>query len=96
MPAFDPRAYWRRTRRRTAVLLAVWLLVGPVMSILLVEPLNRVSLGGTPFGFWLGQQGSIFVFVALIFLNAWLADRADREFGVEETPATTRRAGGHG
>jgi putative solute:sodium symporter small subunit len=87
---FDPRAYWRRSIRRILVLLAVWVLAGPVMGILLVEPLNRFSLGGVPFGFWMGQQGSIYVFVVLIFLNAWLADRADREFDVHETAGTTQ------
>ena len=89
-PAFDRELYWRRTVRRILALLAVWLLAGPIMSIVLVEPLNRVSLDGVPFGFWMAQQGSIYVFVVLIFLNAWLADRADREFGVQETPETTR------
>lgn len=89
-PAFDPRAYWRRTIRRILFLLAIWLLVGPLMSIVLVEPLNRFSLGGVPFGFWMGQQGSIYVFVLLIFVNAWLADRQDEEFNVHETAATTR------
>jgi putative solute:sodium symporter small subunit len=87
---FDPRAYWRRSIRRILVLLAVWVLVGPVMGILLVEPLNRFSLGGVPFGFWMGQQGSIYVFVVLIFVNAWLADRVDREFDVHETAGTTQ------
>jgi putative solute:sodium symporter small subunit len=87
---FDARAYWRRTLRRILLLLAVWALVGPVMGILLVEPLNEYSLGGVPLGFWMAQQGSIYVFVVLIFLNAWLSDRADREFGVHETPATTQ------
>lgn len=90
MPAFDPRAYWRRTVRRILLLLAVWLLAGPVASILLVERLNEWTLGGVPLGFWMAQQGSIWVFVVLIFVNAWLADRADREFGVDETPETTR------
>lgn len=88
--AFDRDAYWRRTLRRILWLLAVWLLVGPVMSIILVELLNRLSIGGIPFGFWMGQQGAIYVFVSLIFLNAWLADRQDREFDVHETPETTR------
>ena len=83
-PVFDHRQYWRRTLRRILVLLAIWLLVGPVMSIILVEPLNQLSLGGVPFGFWMGQQGAIYVFVVLIFANAWLADRQDREFGVAE------------
>jgi putative solute:sodium symporter small subunit len=95
LPRFDRRAYWRRTLRRTLVLLSVWLLVGPVMSILLVEPLNRISIGGLPFGFWMAHQGSIYVFVVLIFLYAWLSDRTDREFGVEETPDATRLASHH-
>jgi putative solute:sodium symporter small subunit len=48
-----------------------------------------------PLGFWMAQQGSIYVFVVLIFLNAWLADRADRAFGVDETPATTQHTAVH-
>ena len=94
---FDPARYWRRTLTRIIALLAVWLLVGPVMGILLVEPLNELSFGGTPLGFWIAQQGAIYVFVALIFLNAWLADRMDREFDVHETESTTQqfRSGAH-
>jgi putative solute:sodium symporter small subunit len=82
--AFDRRVYWRRTLRRLLVLLVIWFTAGPVMSIILVRPLNELSLGGVPFGFWMAHQGSIYVFVVLIFVNAWLADRQDREFGVEE------------
>jgi putative solute:sodium symporter small subunit len=82
--AFDRRAYWQRTLRRILLLLAIWFTAGPIMGIILVEPLNRYSLGGVPFGFWMAQQGSIYVFVVLIFVNAWLADRQDREFGVDE------------
>jgi putative solute:sodium symporter small subunit len=92
---FDARAYWRATLRRILVLLAVWALAGPVMGILLVETLNKYTLGGIPFGFWMAQQGSIYVFVVLIFVNAWLADRADRAFGVHETPATTQHTTVH-
>lgn len=72
---------WRRLLRRTLVLLALWFLAGPVLGILLAEPLNRVSLGGLPLGFWMAQQGSIYVFVVLIFVNAWLSDRSERGGG---------------
>jgi putative solute:sodium symporter small subunit len=89
-PDFDPRAYWRSTLTRILALLAIWLLAGPIAGILLVEPLNAYSIGGVPLGFWMAQQGSIYVFVVLIFLNAILADRADRAFGVDETPETTQ------
>ena len=91
---FDQEKYWRRTITRILVLLSIWLLVGPLMSIVFVEQLNRFSIGEIPFGFWMGQQGSIYVFVVLIFVNAWLADRQDREFDVHETPETTRHVVG--
>jgi putative solute:sodium symporter small subunit len=92
---FDPQAYWRRSLRRILVLLAIWLLAGPVMGIVLVEPLNRFRIAGVPFGFWMAQQGAIYVFVVLIFVNAWLADRTDREFDVHETSETTQHVKGH-
>ncbi len=94
-PAFDRIAYWRRLRRLTMVLLGIWFLVGPVMSILFVEQLNRLSLGGIPFGFWMGQQGSIYVFVVLIFVYAAVSGRIDREIGVEETQETTQHTTHH-
>jgi putative solute:sodium symporter small subunit len=74
----DRRTHWRATLRRIAILLAIWALVGPLMSILFVEQLNAYTIGGVPFGFWMGHQGSIYVFVVLIFVNAWMADRLDR------------------
>ncbi len=87
---FDQELYWRRQLRRITILLAIWFLAGPVMSIILVEPLNNFTIAGMPFGFWMGQQGSIYIFVILIFVNAVLADRQDREFNVHETAETTQ------
>jgi putative solute:sodium symporter small subunit len=92
---FDPRAYWRSTLRRILLLLTAWALAGPVLGILLVEPLNGYTIAGTPLGFWIAHQGSIYVFVVLIFLNAWLADRNDRAFGVHETAETTQHTCSH-
>jgi putative solute:sodium symporter small subunit len=69
---------WQGTLRRTLLLLAIWLVAGPVCGILLVDRLNAFQVGGLPMGFWIAFQGSIYVFVVLIFLNAVLADRADR------------------
>ena len=80
-PSTDPRAYWRANLRVIAVLLAVWLLVGPGLSIVLVEPLNRLSLGGFPLGFWFAQQGAILVFIALILVYALWMERVDRRHG---------------
>ena len=83
---------WAKLLRVTVVLLAIWFLVGPVLGILLVEPLNEVSLGGIPLGFWISQQGSIYVFIILIFVYAILGDRWDRESRPEDAsgPASGR------
>ncbi len=88
--SFDRDRYWSRTVRRISILLLIWFIAGPMMGIVFVEQLNAFSLGGVPFGFWMAQQGAIYVFVILIFVNAWLADRVDEEFGVEETADTTQ------
>jgi putative solute:sodium symporter small subunit len=88
--SFDRSRYWRRTVRRILVLLAIWVVAGPVMGIILVIPLNAFSVGSVPFGFWMAQQGAIYVFVILVFVNAWLADRLDHEFNVHETASTTQ------
>ena len=61
------RLYWRENVRFLTMLLAIWFLVSFGAGILFVEPLNAISLGGYPLGFWFAQQGSIYVFVALIF-----------------------------
>ncbi len=75
--------------RRIGLLLAVWFLCGYVMSIFFIEALNAFSFGGVPFGFWMAQQGSIFVFVSLIFIFAYFSDKLDREAGVAEDDVTS-------
>ena len=53
-------------------------------GVLLVEQLNAIRVGGFKLGFWFAQQGSIYVFVLLIFFYAWRMNRIDREFDVHE------------
>ncbi|MDH3283130.1 MAG: DUF4212 domain-containing protein [Acidobacteriota bacterium] len=82
--ARDPAGYWRANLRLIGALLSIWALVSFVCSIFGVEWLNRFRIGGLPLGFWFGQQGAIYVFVALIFIYAWCMDRIDRRYGVDE------------
>ncbi len=78
------RAYWRANVRLIALLLTIWAVVSYGCGILFVESLNRLSFGNLPLGFWFAQQGSIYVFVILIFVYAWVMDRLDRKYGVAE------------
>ncbi|MBH79077.1 MAG: hypothetical protein CMQ49_01020 [Gammaproteobacteria bacterium] len=77
-------AYWRANLKLGAVLLAIWFLVSFVFGILLVEPLNKIPFFGFKLGFWWAQQGSIFVFVVLIFVYAAAMKRIDRRHGVHD------------
>jgi putative solute:sodium symporter small subunit len=78
--------YWRRNLRYLVALTSVWFVVSYGFGILLAEPLDAFRLPGTafPLGFWFAQQGSIYVFVVLIFVYVWLMNRLDREFDVDE------------
>ena len=78
------RRYWRKNRRLIAVLLAIWFLVSYVFAILLAEVLYGFAVGRLPMSFWWAQQGSMFVFVLLVFFYSWRMDRLDREHDVEE------------
>ena len=76
------QSYWRRNTKLIGVLLLIWAVFALLFSILLVEPLNQLgSVGKLPLGFWMAQQGSIYVFVGLIFIYAIQMDKLDRRFG---------------
>ncbi len=76
--------YWRSNLRLVAKLLVVWFLVSYGCGILFVDELNKISLGGFKLGFWFAQQGSIYIFVVLIFIYVKKMNKIDRDFGVEE------------
>ena len=76
--------YWRVNIRLILSLLAVWAFVSYGCGILFVEQLNAITFFGLPFGFWIAQQGSIYVFVVLIFFYAWRMDVVDKKFHLDE------------
>ena len=74
------RAYWRANVRYLLILLAIWFTVSFGCGILFVDQLDRIRIGGFKLGFWFAQQGSIYVFVVLIFVYVWLMNRLDRRY----------------
>lgn len=76
--------YWRRNIKIVLSLLAVWFVVSFGCGILFVEQLNAFRLGGFKVGFWFAQQGSIYMFVIIIFAYVILMNRLDEEFDVNE------------
>ncbi|WP_010517298.1 DUF4212 domain-containing protein [Croceivirga radicis] len=78
------KKYWRINLTYLAILLAIWFLVSYGFGILWVEQLNTIRLGGFKLGFWFAQQGSIYVFVLLIFIYVVLMNRLDKKFNLDE------------
>jgi putative solute:sodium symporter small subunit len=74
------RAYWRANTALIRNLLLIWAFVSLGCSILFVPILNNLNFGSVPLGFWMAQQGSIFVFVILIFIYAIQMDKLDRKY----------------
>ncbi|MFT6000308.1 MAG: putative solute:sodium symporter small subunit [Neolewinella sp.] len=77
-------AYWKENITYLVILLIVWFIVSFGCGILFVDQLNNFHVGGAKMGFWFAQQGSIYVFVVLIFVYVWLMNRLDKKYGFEE------------
>lgn len=77
-------AYWKATLSLLFKILTVWFLVSFGAGILFADLLNNIHLGGYPLGFWFAQQGSIYIFIALIFYYAKKMGDIDRRFNVHE------------
>lgn len=78
------KKYWRTNLKYLATLLFIWFLVSYGFGILWVNELNAIRLGGFKLGFWFAQQGSIYVFVILIFIYVGLMNRLDKKHGLDE------------
>ena len=77
-------SYWSANLKLVAICMVIWFVVSFLFGIILVEQLNQIQIGGYKLGFWFAQQGSIYVFVALIFFYANRMGKLDRDHGVEE------------
>ena len=83
--SFDPKAYWSATLKLLATTMIIWFVVSFGAGILFRDTLDgMMHIGGYPLGFWFAQQGSIFIFVGLIFWYARRMDKIDREHDVHE------------
>jgi putative solute:sodium symporter small subunit len=82
------RDYWKANLRLLGILLSIWFIVSFGFGILLVDQLNQIPFFGFKLGFWWAQQGSIYVFVILIFAYIHLMQKLDRKFGVSDEDDT--------
>ena len=84
MSANSRESYWRTNLKYLSLLLTVWFAVSAGLSIIGADWLDQFRLGGFKLGFWFAQQGSILVFVILIFVYVGLMNRLDRRHDVDD------------
>ena len=76
--------YWKKNLKYLVILLSIWFTVSFGFGIILIDELNQIKIGGFKLGFWFAQQGSIYVFVILIFVYILLMNRLDKKYGFDE------------
>jgi len=77
-------AYWKENVKYLSILLVIWFIVSYGCGILFKDALNEIKLGGFKLGFWFAQQGSIYVFVILIFVYVRIMNKLDKKYGYDE------------
>ena len=78
------KAYWKENLSYLSILLGIWFLVSYGCGILFKEVLDNIKIGGFKLGFWFAQQGSIYIFVILIFVYVRLMNKLDKKYGYDE------------
>lgn len=78
------QAYWKTNLKYLAILLSIWFVVSYLFGIVFVEELNTIRIGGFKLGFWFAQQGSIYVFVILIFVYIRLMNKLDKKHNLDK------------
>ncbi|WP_299126143.1 DUF4212 domain-containing protein [uncultured Winogradskyella sp.] len=80
----NAKAYWRDNIKYVLILLVIWFIVSYGAGILFKDELNTFKIGGFKLGFWFAQQGSMYVFVILIFVYVRLMNKLDKKYGYDE------------
>lgn len=77
-------AYWAANIRVITISMVIWFVCSFGLGIILRPALSGIHIGGADLGFWFAQNGSIYVFLILIFAYAAKMNKIDKEHGVEE------------
>lgn len=77
-------AYWKENIRYLFILLTIWFLVSYGAGIIFKDALDTIKIAGFKLGFWFAQQGSMYVFVILIFVYVRIMNKLDKKYGYED------------
>lgn len=78
------KEYWKKNLQYLSILLSIWFVTSFLCSIVFVEQLDKIRFGGFRLGFYFAQQASIWIFVELIFVYAWLMNRLEKKYSTDD------------
>lgn len=84
MADLNAKTYWKRNITYVLILLTIWFLFAYGCAIIWKDNLDSIRFSGMKLGFWIAQQGAIYVFIILIFVYVWLMNSLDKEHGIYE------------
>jgi len=80
----DSPGYWQENIKILKILLSIWFVVSFLLGIIFVDQLDNFRFGGFKLGFWLAQQGSIFIYVLLVYLYLKAMDKLDKKYKLND------------
>lgn len=84
MDSEKAQAYWRENTSIIVKLLAVWFIFSFGTGIIFINELNAIEFSGVKLGYWFAQQGSMYIFVILVFIYVKTISKIDEKYGVNE------------
>ncbi len=80
----DSPGYWQENIRILTILMSIWFIVSFLMGIVFVDQLDNIRFAGFKLGFWISQQGSIFIYVLLVYLYLKAMDKLDKKYKLDD------------
>ncbi|WP_034043035.1 DUF4212 domain-containing protein [Wocania ichthyoenteri] len=80
----NKKKYWKENQKYLAIILSIWFVVSFGFGIIWADELNNIKLTGFKLGFWFAQQGSIYVFVVLIFAYIRIMNKLDKKYNFDK------------
>lgn len=80
----DSPDYWQENIKILTVLMSIWFVVSFLLGIVFVDQLDNIRFAGFKLGFWISQQGAIFIYVLLVYLYLKAMDKLDKKYKLND------------
>jgi putative solute:sodium symporter small subunit len=80
----DSPGYWQENIKILSILMSIWFIVSFLLGIVFVDQLDNIRIAGFKLGFWISQQGSIFIYVLLVYLYLKAMDKLDKKYKLDD------------